>query len=150
MRFAVVELSSGIMIRTGRDFEKMKREVESSSPSRWDNPVLIVIPDKYRPTHEEGEVYSLGELENLVVAVPESGWGYGAEYMSVVNRNRRKFGLPGIVIPSSGTLRLMKERAKLSGMSPDIISRGFVSSLEGEEDREEFFRRLLESEEEVE
>lgn len=43
MRFAIVELSLGMIVKTGRNFERLRDEVEEYTPSRWDNPVLIVI-----------------------------------------------------------------------------------------------------------
>lgn len=73
MRFGVVELSLGMVVRTGRNFVRMRDEIENTEPSRWDNPILIVIPADFDSTHEEGEVGVLEPLENRVVAVPFSG-----------------------------------------------------------------------------
>jgi len=114
VRFGIVELSLGMIEETSRNWSWAHKRVERAQVSRWYNPVLIVIPDDYKVTHEEGEVDLLGPIEELVVAVPDTGMGYGAQYVDEVNENRERFGLPGFFSPSSLTLDVIKAREKFS------------------------------------
>ena len=86
----MVELSLGMVVRTGRNWERMRDFVENFSPSRWENPVLVVIPESYKSPHDEGEI-PFDYVSDNVVAVPYSNWGYGTNYAGLVNRNRRRF-----------------------------------------------------------
>ena len=120
MRFGIVELSLGMVTETGRDFKRLAKKVERANPSRWYNPILIVIPDDFRRTHEEGEINFMdAAVEDVVVAVPESTWGYGAEYAPHVKGNREFFGLE----PWSGMPRiqeqLLRSRLGISGLSAE-------------------------------
>lgn len=98
MRFGVVELTTDTVTKTGRNWKRMRDEVEDSSPSRWDNPVLVVLPDRYQRSYNEGEIPEEYIRDN-VVAVPHSEWGYGTNYEALVNPNRRRFGLSGVYTP---------------------------------------------------
>jgi len=144
MRFAVVELSLGMVVKTGRNFERLREEIENSVPSRWDNPILIVIPDGYRPPREEGEI-PYEYIEQNVVAVPISGWGYGAEYAGFINNNRRKFRLSGTFEAPEEMRGVMEFRHKISsipfGEALHLISLSEASLSEpGERDKE--YKRL--------
>jgi len=92
MRFAVVELARRSVIKDGRNFKRLAREVETDQPKLWYNPILIVIPEDFDYQGADGEVEEM-KLEELVVAAPRSNLGYGAQYRKFVAQNRRKFGL---------------------------------------------------------
>lgn len=134
LKFGIVELSLGMVIKTGSSFQRMRREVESHSPSRWDNPVLVVLPKGFRFRQEEGDFgdfiykhYGEKDEDNWVVAVPQSGWGYGARYAEKVNINRRKFGLPGSFKPSGEMKSVLGFRNGLRGQT---FSEGMINVLQ--------------------
>lgn len=136
MKFAIVELATGMVIRTGRDFEKLRRKVEEHQPSRWDNPVLVVIPEGYRPLREEGEIPP-GYVSDHVVAVPTSGWGYGAKYVHLVNRNRRRFGLPGRFEPPEEMLDVIRFRSDITDFGDFLKKRPLIDDVESAEKLEQ-------------
>ena len=146
-KFAVVELAYGIVVDMGDDWCVMSSEVENAEVSRWSNLVLMVVPDDYEPDHEEGEIYrDFGKyLGHRVVAVPQCGWGYGAEYVGQVNRNRKKFGLPGAFVSSEEMEDVIGFRKRLTEMGPGAAIRLMSISdtyLSEPEEREESFDRL--------
>jgi len=155
MRFAIAELAYGMVVKTSRNFERLRREVEGAEPERWFNPILVVLPSWFRSEQEEGEIHQLQPLEDWVVAIPKSGWGYGAEFIGYINANRRKFGLPGTFTPSEDVIDVIEFRKKLTEMGPGrgihllSISGDLTESL----DREEKFKLgkgILETREEYE
>lgn len=139
LRFGIVELSLGMIVKTGKDFGELKEEVESTTPSRWDNPVLIVIPRGFEGTHEEEETRRLpgGDVDNWVVAVPMSGGGYGAGYFGLVNSNRKRFGLPGTFVPSKKMLDMLEFREGITSFSDFIRKRPLLGDPEEPEDVKE-------------
>ena len=110
MRFAIVELAHGYVEETGRNFERLSKQVENADPGRWYNPVLVVIPKdrehlRFRRGYEceLDRMYAVSPgaewseydefLMTYVVAVHQLGLGYGNRYRDVVQLNRERFRL---------------------------------------------------------
>ena len=96
--FASVELASGIVMEFYDDFDEGRRKVEEDQPSRWHNPILIATPRSFRAKFRdrgEGEMDDLIPVglatEDVVVAVPNTQWGYGKAYRKYVEENQRRF-----------------------------------------------------------
>ena len=195
MKFAIVELASGIITEVGSDWEEMKSRVEGMTPSRWDNPVLVALPSNFPVKdimeQEEGEVFGIlgggddyvklarkyrgvrgrsisasdqarlrsmhrkgdSKFAGQVVAVPESGWGYGARYVTVVNRNRKRLGLPSTFGLPSKELKVIEFRDKMTKLGPGkgirllSLSDTDLSEPEGREESFDQLSKLLESRE---
>ena len=94
--FLEIELAHKIVNDVYSNFKEGKEVVERSRPSRWNNPVLVAVSKEawsdFRYTGE-CEADQLGELRDLVIAVPESEKGYGNQYRGVVAVNRERLGL---------------------------------------------------------
>jgi len=134
MKFGMVELAAGTIYEISDNWEEAKEIIENTKVSRWNNPVLVVLTDeeakrlrKHLDVDFNYEKLNIDDWEKFlcdrVVAVPQSGFGYGAQYMEVVNRNRRKFGLEGRFKPTAKTLEVIKRRMKLSGFTPKEIEK---------------------------
>jgi len=94
--YGIVELANGIQ-ESGVgliDYKRGKAFVEASSPSRWDNPVLVAFKSvaEVRKLEKTGEDFDF--YETRVVAIPlQKGkpfaWGYGYRYRGVYMKNRK-------------------------------------------------------------
>jgi len=129
MRLAIFQLYDDNMLVSPvypvSRYHKLRKEIEGYSPARYDNPVLVVLPPNIKSGRSGAYLTEFGNrrkeyshtyhgfpggIGKWVVAVPQSGWGAGEEYAHLVNRNRKRFGLPGQFKPSEEMTAVMEFR----------------------------------------
>jgi len=134
LKFGVYELANGCFLKTSRNFNRMRRAIEKSSPSRWDNLVVVVLPRRFNKNFDEmddaGYDIFPGGIEKWIVAVPQSGFGYGSRYIDVVNKNRRKFRLPGSFKQSEETKSVFEFKKRIFSSDPHKNFFGMVNNYE--------------------